>query len=709
MLTLNSPVGELSGVGKARAAQLYKLGILTLKDLIYCLPRSFENRSDVRLLRDFNPESAASYILTVASEVKSARIRKNLTIEKFRAFDESGSCEIVFFNSPFIKDVFHIGTSFRFFGKISAVKSKLQLSAPKYEPYVDGIALRDYIPVYHLTEGLSGKVLEKLVLAALRAVGDAIVDPLPEKIRLENSLPTLSYAIKNIHNPESDIALKKSIARLAFNEMLYFGIGVSLSLQYKTAVPGVRFSPTSLEEFTEALPYTLTDSQKNAINDIYSDTVIKPRKKGNGHMARIIVGDVGCGKTVCAAAALYIAAKSSYQSALMAPTEILARQHFSEISVLFSKFGYKTELLLGSTTPKEKKRIYDAVAKGEVDVLIGTHALLSDKLNFKSLGLVITDEQHRFGVAQRALLNEKNTSAHMLVMSATPIPRTLALTMYGDLDISRITEMPKGRMKVDTFVVNESYRSRLNSFISNQISLGGQCYIVCPAIEDTDSENSDSILSFSENTKTREKPKNVLDYAENLKQTFKNLNIEVLHGKIKAQEKDEIMRKFSSGEIHILVSTTVIEVGVNVPNASLMIVENADRYGLSQLHQLRGRVGRGNRKSYCVLVSELDTQKAKERLEVMRTTYDGFEIANRDLELRGPGDFFKSRDTEVFRQSGGFNFKLANLSNDTLLAEAAFKTAKTIVTCDPNLSFEEHQALRLEIENYITPINASIS
>ncbi|MBQ7333059.1 MAG: DEAD/DEAH box helicase [Clostridia bacterium] len=358
MLTLNSPVSELSGVGTARAAQLKKLGIETLKDLLYCLPRSFENRSDVRLLRDFNPDFPVSYILTVASEVKSARIRKNLTIEKFRAFDESGSCEIVFFNSPFIKDVFHIGSSFRFFGKISAVKSKLQLSAPKYEPYVPGIALRDYIPVYHLTEGLSGKVLEKLVLTALRAVGDTIVDPLPEKIRLENSLPTLSYAIKNIHNPESDIALKKSIERLAFNEMLYFGIGVSLSLQYKTAVPGVKFSPTGLEEFTEALPYTLTDSQKNAINDIYSDTVIVPRKKENGHMARIIVGDVGCGKTVCAAAALYIAAKSGYQSALMAPTEILARQHYSELSGLFLKFGFKTELLLGSTSQKEKKRIY---------------------------------------------------------------------------------------------------------------------------------------------------------------------------------------------------------------------------------------------------------------------------------------------------------------------------------------------------------------
>lgn len=706
MLSLMSSVTELSGVGKARAAQLLKLGIVTIKDLVYSLPRSYEDRSNVHRLADFEFEAPASYILTVASEVKSAKIRGNLTIEKFRAFDESGSCEVVFFNSPYIKDVFHIGSSFRFYGKLTAEKSKLRLSTPKYEAYSDGVALRDYVPVYHLTEGLSGKVLEKLILSALSVIGENIPDYLPEKIRLENALPSLGYAIKNVHNPESDSALRKSVARLAFDEMLCFGIGVSLSLQYKTAIPGVVFSGTSLDEFTSALPYTLTDSQKNAINDIYADTVIKS-KKSSGHMARIVVGDVGCGKTVCAAAALYIAAKSGFQSALMAPTEILARQHFAEISQLFANFGFKCELLLGSTTQKEKKRIYAAAENGEVEVIIGTHALLSDKLNFKSLGLVITDEQHRFGVAQRAVLNEKNSSAHMLVMSATPIPRTLALTMYGDLDVTRITEMPKGRMRVDTYVVDESYRVRLNNFIESQVKLGGQVYIVCPSIEEA--AEDDGEIYLSENFKPKSKLKNVLNYTENLKQTFKNLNIDFLHGKMKASEKDDVMRKFLNGETDILVSTTVIEVGVNVPNASLMIIENADRYGLSQLHQLRGRVGRGSRKSYCVLVSDLDTYKAKERLEVMKTTYDGFEIANRDLELRGPGDFFKSRDSEGFRQSGGFEFKLAGLSDDTTLLESAFRTAKKIIARDPTLSLPEHEALRAEIENYIAPINASIS
>ncbi len=706
MLNLTSSVNQLPGVGKAREAQLKKLGIETIKDLIFSLPRSFEDRSDVRMLKDLNFDTPSSYILTVASEVKSAKIRQNFNIEKFRAFDESGSCEVVFFNSPFIKDIFHIGATFRFYGKLSPDKSKLQLKAPKYEPYSEFSPLRDYVPVYPLTEGLSGKVLEKLVAAALLAIGDNISDPLPEAVRLENSLPTLAYAIKNIHNPESAEALQKSVSRLAFDEMLYFGIGVSLSLQYKTGVQGVAFSKTGLEEFTAALPYELTNAQKNAINDIYTDTVLKPKQMTGGHMARIIVGDVGCGKTVCAAAALYISAKSGYQSALMAPTEILARQHFQEISSLFSKFGLKCELLLGSTTAKEKKRIYSAAESGELDVLIGTHALLSDKLSFKSLGLVITDEQHRFGVAQRAVLNEKNASAHVLVMSATPIPRTLALAMYGDLDVSKINEMPKGRMKVDTFVVDESYRKRLLGFIETQVSLGGQVYIVCPSIEENE---DDGEFYLSENMKRKPKLKNVLDYAENLRQTFKNLNIDLLHGKIKASEKDEIMRKFASGETHILVSTTVIEVGVNVPNASLMIIENADRYGLSQLHQLRGRVGRGARKSYCVLVSDLNSPKAKERLEVMKTTYDGFEIANRDLELRGPGDFFKSRESESFRQSGGFEFKLAKLSQDASLTEAAFRTAKAIVEKDPTLSHPENAELRREIENYIAPISASIS
>lgn len=703
MLTPESSVLQLSGVGKARAAQLERLGISTLKDLIYCFPKSYEDRGNIIPLSLIDEYNAHAYVLTVASEVKTAKIRQNLSISKFRAFDDSASCEVVFFNAPYVKDVFHIGATFRFFGKISIVKGKIQFSNPKYEPYIEGEPLSRFFPVYPLTEGLSGKIMDKLIEKALSAISEQIKDPLPETIRLDNSLPTLTYALKNIHNPESEEALKKAIKRLAFDEMLYFGIGVSLSRQYKNSFSGVRFSPCDMKEFTEKLPYELTDSQKSVINDIYSDTVIKTKTESNSHMARIVVGDVGSGKTVCAEAAIFLAVKSGFQAVLMAPTEILARQHYIEISELFDKMGFKTELLVGACGAKEKRRIYEAMKSGEGNIFIGTHALLSENTSFKNLGLVITDEQHRFGVAQRAVLNDKNKSAHMLVMSATPIPRTLALAMYGDLDVSRITELPKGRQTVDTFVIDESYRDRLNGFIEKQISLGGQCYVVCPAIEGEDEIVKNDFLN------DKPKMKNVLDFTVKLRQIFENYRIEALHGKTNAKEKDEIMQGFSKGEIQILVATTIIEVGVNVPNATLMIIEAADRYGLSQLHQLRGRVGRGNRKSYCVLVSDSSAQKARERLEIMKNSHDGFEIANRDLEMRGPGDFFASKNSESFRQSGGFEFKLANLSNDSDLVKAAFSTAKDIVAKDPTLSLPYHRAISEEIQKFIAPISSTIS
>lgn len=709
-MKLDSPITELYGVGKARAQQLAKIGILTVEDLIYCFPRSYDDRSLISTLVPTRENQTASYILTVSSEPKNAKLRNNLTISKFRAFDETASCDIVFFNSPYIKDVFHVGESFRFTGKTSVTKGKLGLTNPKYEPYTDSKILPDFIPIYHLTEGLSGKVLEKLVKTALSAVIADIEDPLPDYIRTAKELPTLTYALKNIHAPESGDALRRALRRLTFDEIFYFGMGISLSNKYKSEIPGVRFSPCDMKEFASLLPYELTTGQKSAINDIYSDTVIKTKDESFGHMARIIVGDVGCGKTVCAEAAVYLAWRSGYQSALMAPTEILARQHYAEASKLLSKLGVKCELLVGATTQKEKKRIYAALQSGECDLVIGTHALLSDKIEFASLGLVITDEQHRFGVVQRAVLNDKSRSAHILVMSATPIPRTLALAMYGDLDTSRITDMPSGRVRVDTFVVNESYRARLNDFIKKQVALGGQCYIVCPAIEKKDViDEGVPIENFISSKYNDLNLKNVTEYADKLRQSLPNLKIDVIHGKMKTTEKDEIMSRFSRGESDVLISTTVIEVGVNVPNASLMIIENAERYGLSQLHQLRGRVGRGSRKSYCVLVSDLNTPNAQERLEIMRTTYDGFEIANHDLEMRGPGDFFSTKDSSVFRQSGGFDFKLANLSEDSSLLELAISTAKEIIAKDPELLHPEHRGLKKAILKFITPIKSTIS
>ncbi len=711
MFNFTTPVSELSGVGKTRSEKLNKLGIKTLGDLIYFFPRAYEKRGDITSVSNAEVGSTSAFLLTVATTVSSAKIKSGLTISKFRAFDESGSIEVIFFNTPYIKDVITKGAEFRFYGKLSESKNKLQLVNPKYEPYIEGVVLEDFVPVYPLTDGLSSKKIDKLVKIAIDDCLPSLKDPLPESIRIKEKLPTLSYALLNAHFPESEEALSKSLSRLAFDEMLLFGMGISTSAKRKKLGEGVRFLPCSLKPLTDLLAFELTDSQKKAINDIYKDTVIGENGKISP-MARIIVGDVGCGKTVCAIAAMYIAKKSDYQSALMVPTEILARQHYADVADLLSPLGIKTELILGSTTPKKKKEIYDKCSRGEIDILIGTHALLSDKIDFARLGLVITDEQHRFGVNQRAKLKEKSGSAHMLVMSATPIPRTLALAMYGDLDVSKITEMPKGRQRVDTFVVDESYRQRLNDFISKQITLGGQCYIVCPAIE-ADSENTDLFVpDFIGKSPISTKSlnlKNAVDYAEDLRAALPEIKIEVLHGRMKAKEKDEIMSRFSKGEIQVLVSTTVIEVGVNVPNASLMVVENAERFGLSGLHQLRGRVGRGKRKSYCVLVSDLNADKARQRLNVMKTTYDGYEIAEKDLFLRGPGDFFSNNPDNNLRQSGGFDFKFASMCDDRELFEAAFSTAKAIVEEDPFLELEEHKLLKERLNAHLSLSLSSIS
>ncbi len=711
MLGLNSPVSALPGVGRAREQKLQKLGIFTVRDLIYLVPRAYEKRGDVHLLSEYNTSSPSSFLLTVASEVTSSRIKRNLTVSKFRAFDESGSVEIVFYNSPYIKDIFHIGSQFRFWARPVYKRNKLQFENPKYEPYIEGLPLPDFVPVYSQTEGLSSKQISALTKVALNDVVPSLIDPLPENMRLKYELPTLQRSLLNIHSPESDEALSRSLRRLAFDEMFYFGLGISLTNANKTNLSGIKFSPCSLEPLTSLLPYELTAGQKSAINDIYRDTVIG--KNGNiKPMARILVGDVGCGKTICAIAAMYISARSGYQTALMVPTEILARQHYEDIVELFANLSIRVALLLGSTTAKRKHEIYEGLKSGEIDVVIGTHALLSDNVDFARLGLIITDEQHRFGVGQRAVLKERALTAHTLVMSATPIPRTLALTMYGDLDISQITEMPKNRQTVDTFVVNEGYRSRVNDFIKKQVALGGQCYIVCPAIEAQELDE-DSVIYGSETQRMMSygslNLKNAVQYSEDLKLALPGISIGLLHGKIKPSEKDVIMDSFARGEISVIVSTTVIEVGVNVPNATLMVIENAERFGLSQLHQLRGRVGRGKKKSYCILVSDLNTPKATERLEIMRTTSSGFEISEKDLIMRGPGDFFSSNKNNNLRQSGGFDFKFATLCDSTELMTSAFSAAKAIIDSDPELSLPEHQMIKNEADQFMTQSISTIS
>ena len=714
-ITPDSDVSLLKGVGKTRKEQLNKLGIFTVADLLFHFPRLYENRGDVKTITDSELESTSSLILTVASEVKSVMVKKGFTISKFRAFDETGALEIVFFNASFIKDVFHTGSTFRFYGKLSYSKNKLQMLNPKYEAYIDGLPLADFVPVYSLTEGITSKFIDKLIENAINEALLLLDDPLPEKIRLEYNLPTLSYAIRNIHFPENREMLKKAMERLAFDEIFHLGLAISRLSTRKTLEKGAVFAPCDFSPVLNLLPYELTKSQKNAVNDIYKDTVLNLKGGSVPPMTRILVGDVGTGKTICAILAIYLAVKSGYQAALMAPTEILARQHFSEIRSLFSKLGINVELLVGATRPKEKERIYSELCNGTLSVVIGTHALISEKVNFKKLGLIITDEQHRFGVNQRAVLKEKTASAHMLVMSATPIPRTLALTLYGDLDVSRITEFPAGRQRVDTFVVDDSYRQRLYDFIKKQIALGGQCYVVCPAIEARENEEEDflSVSAGFDLTSYKEKNlnlKNATEFAQIMKQNLPQLSIGCLHGKMKSKEKDDIMSEFLSGKIDVLVSTTVIEVGVNVPNASLMIIENAERFGLSQLHQLRGRVGRGTRKSYCVLVEGSKSEKAKKRLEVMRTTYDGFEIAEKDLLERGPGDFFATLSgAESLRQSGGFQFKIASLTSDTRIMDNAFSAARKLILEDPLLTSAENLLLAKQLSKYILSDFSTIS
>lgn len=703
----------IPGIGATREKQLAKLGIHTVRDLLYYFPRAYEVRGNVKTLSEIEFNSPVSVILTVAGEVKSAAIKRGLTISKFRAFDESGACDIVFFNAPFIKDVFHTGAMFRFYGKATLSKSHIQFTNPKYEPILPNKDLPSLIPIYPLTEGLSSNFIDKIAKIALDESLSEISDPLPDDIRIQNSLPVLSYALRNVHFPESETALKKSLERLAFDEMFLFGIGVSASKQLRKTASGIPFSPCDLSPIISQLPYELTGDQKRAINDIYKDTVFKDENGSVRPMSRILIGDVGSGKTICAIMAMYIATNSGYQTALMAPTEILAKQHYRDVSKIFNSLNIKTAILLGSTSQREKRKIYAELADGKIQVIIGTHSLISEGVVFSNLGLVVTDEQHRFGVRQRALLKEKKVDCHLLVMSATPIPRTLALSMYGDLDISRIMELPKGRISVDTFVVNESYRERLFSFIEKQVKNGGQCYVVCPTIEEHPTEDEavfqPEFLANEDADSITHSRKNVIDYAENIRQKLPNLRIEYIHGKMKAVEKENVMNKFASGETDILISTTVIEVGVNVPNASLMIIEDADRFGLAQLHQLRGRVGRGTRKSYCVLVSNIDSEKSKARLEIMRSTNDGYEIAEKDLLLRGPGDFLISASNEDMRQSGGFEFKMAKLCNDTELFEKAFAAAKKTIEQDPGLLLPENETLRRALSNALTINTSTIS
>lgn len=711
-------VKVLRGVGPARQKALEKLGILTLHDLLYHFPRAYEHRGSIKLLKDGTDGICSAFMLRVETVPRYVKVKGQMQICSFRAADSSGSIEVVFFNQPYIAKQVKLGETYRFWGRLYYKNGRWQMSSPQMENANTTQELPDFLSRYALCEGLSQKVMVALVKEALERVLPTLSDFLPEDIRLKYQLPTLSRALYSVHFPDTEERLSGALRRLMFDELFCLGMAVSLSKSQHAELRMPAFKKQDLTPFLNALPFPLTGAQKRSITEMVQDMCQGDHKGETSPMRRILIGDVGSGKTVCAAAAAFIAVENGMQVAVMVPTGILAHQHYEELCPMFQAFGYHVALLTGSTTAAQKRAIEEGLSGvGErIDIVIGTHALLQNYVHFENLGLVITDEQHRFGVAQRANLKEKSGMAHLLVMSATPIPRTLALAMYGDLAVSKLDELPPGRQRVDTFVVDESYRQRLHGFIEKQVSEGGQVYIVCPSIEGSAPDESPEEEVSWETLLRATRPstllplKDAVGYAERLsKEVFPHLRVALLHGQMKNAEKDRVMQSFSQGEVDILVSTTVIEVGVNVPNANLMIVENAERFGLSQLHQLRGRVGRGKRKSYCILVSDSKGENAEARLLTMKNCYDGYQIAEKDLMLRGPGDFFGAISQGSIRQSGGISLRLASAASDTVLMQNAFSASRSILEKDPSLSLSCHQSLKEKIDRVFTLSEATIS
>jgi len=635
MPELFDPVTVLRGVGASRAQQFETLGIRTLYDLLLYFPRDYEDRTALRTIAALEPGVPSCFEAMVVSAPRTARIQKGRTLTKLAIADETGRLNLLFFNRDYAGRQLEYGRRYLFYGKLEEDYGR-QMVNPLFErPEEPAVVTRRIVPIYALTAGLTNLMLTRAVSQALNACRGRLPEVLPEEVRRQYGLCGVEEAYETVHRPESFEALARARRRLSFEEFFVFSAGLSLARARRVEQPHKPYRDRDLTSFWAALPFHPTGAQARAVQDILSDFA------GAKPMNRMVQGDVGSGKTVIAAAAAYCAAKNGFQTALMAPTELLAAQHYKTLAPLMANLGVETALLTGSMGAAAKRDALRAAADGSAQLVVGTHALISDGVGFAALDLVIADEQHRFGVAQRAALSAKAGNPHLLVMSATPIPRTLSLILYGDLDLSIVDELPPGRQTVDTCLVNESYRTRLNGFIRRQAEAGHQVYIVCPAVEESEDGSLKSAEAWAEALRTA---------------LFPDLRVGLLHGQMKGAEKDAVMSRFAAGEIQILVCTTVIEVGVDVPNATLMVVENAERFGLSQLHQLRGRVGRGEAKSYCVLVSDNRNPETRARLKALCATNDGFRIAQDDLELRGPGDFFGRR------QHGFPAFRAASLS-----------------------------------------------
>ena len=677
-ITLNTPLTEFPGVGEVRAKKLEKLGLVRCADLISYFPRDYEDRRQVYSIRSAPLGQKVCISAMAAEHPRLSRIRKGLDLVKLKVVDQAGALHITFFNQGYVERALRAGEEYIFYGVVEEQGSRRTMVNPIFERVGKQNFTGCIVPVYPLTAGITNHLLCTLTQQAVAACAQDMPETLPRGVRLDHELAQAEFSYRNIHFPESFQALELARRRLTFEELFYLSAGLAMLKGRRGDVLGCAIPSRPMEEFLARLPFPLTGAQRRVMEEISRDMA------SGRPMNRLVQGDVGSGKTVVAAYAAWLAAGAGYQSALMAPTEVLAEQHFRSLSALLEPAGVRVGLLTGSITPAGKKKVRQALAAGEIDLIIGTHALLSQGVEFTRLGLMVADEQHRFGVAQRAALAAKGDSPHVLVMSATPIPRTLALIIYGDLDVSVIDELPPGRTPVETYVVREDKRARMYNFVRRLVGEGRQVYIICPAVE----ENAEGTMQNVEweGDGPALDLKAVTTYAKKLQtEVFPDLRVDFLHGKMKPREKEAVMAAFAAGETQVLVSTTVIEVGVDVPNAALISVANAERFGLSQLHQLRGRVGRGKHQSYCVLITNTRSVEAMQRLRTLASTADGFKISEEDLKLRGPGDFFGSR------QHGLPQMKLADLAGDMRLLSEAQDSARRLLMADPTLSQPENR------------------
>ncbi|MBE6974092.1 MAG: ATP-dependent DNA helicase RecG [Ruminococcaceae bacterium] len=682
MARLSDPITILKGIGPTRAKQFENLNIFTLRDLICHFPRGYEDRTKLITIDKLETDVPACFRAMVMNNPRTQHIRKGLDLTRVQIADHTARLNVTFFNNKYAAEQLRYGQEYIFYGAVSGDFVGYSMTNPTFEALdAAPVTTRRVLPIYPLTAGLSNQVMLRAVQQAL-AVCDTPPEIIPAAVLRQYGILPADRAYQAIHQPSSMAEAEMAKKRLIFEEFFVFSAGLSLMRAARKDKKTAPYTNLNLQPFYGTLPFALTGAQKRAIDEICRDMA------AGVPMNRLVQGDVGSGKTMVAAAAAYCAVNNRKQAALMAPTEILAEQHFASLTKLFAPMGIRTALLTGSMTPKQKSQVREAIAAGEVDFAIGTHALLSEATTFADLGLVITDEQHRFGVGQRARLSAKGADPHLLVMSATPIPRTLALILYGDLEVSVIDELPPGREPVDTFLVNESYRPRINAFIRKQVAEGHQCFIVCPAVE----ENEDLGLHAA------------TVWADTLQQTvFPDLRIALIHGQMKGAQKEEAMASFARGEADVLVATTVIEVGVDVPNATLMVIEDADRFGLSQLHQLRGRVGRGGHKSYCILTSHSRNPDTVQRMKAFCKTTDGFKIAEEDLRMRGPGDFFGAR------QSGLPVFKVASLSMDLQTLKDAQEASARWIDTEGTADTPEARALRDRIGDLFARANGTMN